>query len=41
VVRQAHESTQDPGTAGEALEGADVFIGLSGPGVVSLKDSRR
>ena len=26
------------GTAGEALEGADVFIGLSGPGVVSLKD---
>jgi len=26
------------GTAGEALAGADVFIGLSGPGVVSLKD---
>src|SRR5437867_11967179 len=26
------------GTAGEALEGADIFIGLSGPGVVSLKD---
>jgi malate dehydrogenase (oxaloacetate-decarboxylating) len=26
------------GTAGEALVGADVFIGLSGPGVVSLKD---
>ena len=26
------------GTAGEALHGADVFIGLSGPGVVSLKD---
>src|SRR3989440_5374756 len=26
------------GTAGEALEGADVFIGLSGPGVVALKD---
>jgi malate dehydrogenase (oxaloacetate-decarboxylating) len=26
------------GTAGEALEGAYVFIGLSGPGVVSLKD---
>jgi malate dehydrogenase (oxaloacetate-decarboxylating) len=26
------------GSAGEALEGADVFIGLSGPGVVSLKD---
>jgi malate dehydrogenase (oxaloacetate-decarboxylating) len=26
------------GTAGEALDGADVFIGLSGPGVVSLKD---
>ena len=26
------------GTAGEALQGADVFIGLSGPGVVSLKD---
>jgi malate dehydrogenase (oxaloacetate-decarboxylating) len=26
------------GTAGEALEGADVFIGLSGPGVVSVKD---
>ena len=26
------------GTASEALERADVFIGLSGPGVVSLKD---
>jgi malate dehydrogenase (oxaloacetate-decarboxylating) len=26
------------GTCGEALEGADIFIGLSGPGVVSLKD---
>jgi len=26
------------GTAGDALKGADVFIGLSGPGVVSLKD---
>src|SRR5437879_2812561 len=26
------------GTAGEALQGADVFIGLSGPGVVALKD---
>jgi malate dehydrogenase (oxaloacetate-decarboxylating) len=26
------------GTAGEALERADVFIGLSSPGVVSLKD---
>ena len=26
------------GTAGEALAGADIFIGLSGPGVVSLKD---
>ncbi len=29
------------GTAGEALRGADVFIGLSGPGVVSLKDIKR
>ena len=26
------------GTAGDALKGADVFVGLSGPGVVSLKD---
>jgi malate dehydrogenase (oxaloacetate-decarboxylating) len=26
------------GSAGDALEGADIFIGLSGPGVVSLKD---
>ena len=26
------------GSAGAALKGADVFIGLSGPGVVSLKD---
>jgi malate dehydrogenase (oxaloacetate-decarboxylating) len=26
------------GTAGDALQGADVFIGLSAPGVVSLKD---
>jgi malate dehydrogenase (oxaloacetate-decarboxylating) len=26
------------GSAGDALGGADIFIGLSGPGVVSLKD---
>jgi malate dehydrogenase (oxaloacetate-decarboxylating) len=26
------------GSAGDALMGADIFIGLSGPGVVSLKD---
>ena len=26
------------GSAGDALKGADVFIGLSGPGVVALKD---
>ena len=26
------------GSAGDALKGTDVFIGLSGPGVVSLKD---
>jgi malate dehydrogenase (oxaloacetate-decarboxylating) len=26
------------GTAGDALQGADIFIGLSGPGVVALKD---
>jgi len=26
------------GSAGDALNGADIFIGLSGPGVVSLKD---
>jgi malate dehydrogenase (oxaloacetate-decarboxylating) len=26
------------GSAGDALVGADIFIGLSGPGVVSLKD---
>jgi malate dehydrogenase (oxaloacetate-decarboxylating) len=26
------------GTAGDALSGADIFIGLSAPGVVSLKD---
>jgi len=26
------------GTAADALKGADVFVGLSGPGVVSLKD---
>jgi len=29
---------QIKGPVGEALKGADVFIGLSGPGVVSLKD---
>src|SRR5262249_61329194 len=29
------------GTAGDALVKADVFIGLSGPGVVTLKDVRR
>jgi malate dehydrogenase (oxaloacetate-decarboxylating) len=28
------------GTAGDALVGADVYIGLSGPGAVSLKDVR-
>jgi malate dehydrogenase (oxaloacetate-decarboxylating) len=26
------------GSAGDALQGADIFIGLSGPGVVALKD---
>jgi malate dehydrogenase (oxaloacetate-decarboxylating) len=26
------------GSVGDALKGADVYIGLSGPGVVSLKD---
>src|SRR5262249_40547917 len=26
------------GTAGEALVGADIFIGLSGPGVVAVRD---
>mgnify|MGYP001567656807 FL=1 len=30
--------TRIKGAVGEALKGADVFIGLSGPGVVSLKD---
>jgi malate dehydrogenase (oxaloacetate-decarboxylating) len=29
---------QRRGSIGEALVGADVFIGLSGPGVVSVKD---
>ena len=29
------------GSAGDALVGADVFIGLSGPGVVSLKDIQK
>src|SRR3989304_1150341 len=29
------------GEIGQALEGADVFIGLSGPGVVTLKDTKR
>jgi malate dehydrogenase (oxaloacetate-decarboxylating) len=29
------------GTAGDALVKADIFIGLSGPGVVTLKDVRR
>ena len=29
------------GTAGDALAGADIFIGLSGPGVVTLKDIKR
>jgi malate dehydrogenase (oxaloacetate-decarboxylating) len=29
------------GAAGDALVGADIFIGLSGPGVVTLKDVKR
>ena len=29
------------GTVGDALKGADVFIGLSGPGVATAKDIRR
>jgi len=29
------------GTIADALKGADVFVGLSGPGVVSAKDVRR
>jgi malate dehydrogenase (oxaloacetate-decarboxylating) len=36
----AEHTNQDGlrGSAGDALKGADIFIGLSGPGVVSLKD---
>jgi malate dehydrogenase (oxaloacetate-decarboxylating) len=29
------------GTIGDALTGADVFVGLSGPGVVTVKDIRK
>jgi malate dehydrogenase (oxaloacetate-decarboxylating) len=29
------------GSVGDALKGADVFVGLSGPGVVTAKDIRR
>jgi malate dehydrogenase (oxaloacetate-decarboxylating) len=29
------------GSVGDALKGADIFIGLSGPGVVSVRDIRR
>jgi malate dehydrogenase (oxaloacetate-decarboxylating) len=29
------------GTAGDALVGADIFVGLSGPGVITLKDVKR
>ena len=38
----AEETNPDgaPGTAGEALHAADVFIGLSGPGAVSVDDVR-
>ena len=38
----AEETNPDgaPGTAGEALRGADAFIGLSGPGAVSVDDVR-
>jgi malate dehydrogenase (oxaloacetate-decarboxylating) len=38
----AEETNPDgaPGTAGEALRAADVFIGLSGPGAVSVDDVR-
>ena len=38
----AEETNPDgaPGTAGEALQAADVFIGLSGPGAVSVDDVR-
>jgi len=32
---------QDEGTATEALEGADVFIGLSGPGIIEADDLQR
>ena len=36
---RAHEPARGSrASAGDALAGADVFIGLSGPGVVSLKD---
>ncbi|MFL5295861.1 MAG: malic enzyme-like NAD(P)-binding protein, partial [Phenylobacterium sp.] len=36
--KSAHAVDTDKRTLAEALDGADVFIGLSGPGVVSLKD---
>ena len=38
VVRRAHQPAADQGLGRRRAAGADVFIGLSGPGVVSLKD---
>jgi len=33
-----HTTAEVPGSVSDALRGADVFIGLSGPGVVTVKD---
>jgi malate dehydrogenase (oxaloacetate-decarboxylating) len=38
LVREAHEPEEAEGQHRGRHEGRDVFIGLSGPGVVSLKD---
>src|SRR5947209_8806951 len=40
-VASAANSRQVEGKLGDALEGADVFIGLSVPGILTVKDIKR
>jgi malate dehydrogenase (oxaloacetate-decarboxylating) len=40
VVRREHQPDRKQGTLSEVLPGADVFIGVSGPGLITADDLR-
>ena len=41
LVRAEHKSKQEQGTVHEVIKGADVFMGLSVPGVIDAEDVKQ